>query len=228
MADTAETRGAMAIRRLDLGLGDVASCLSGNSTVMVIGKTCRGKTALVRDILSRRDNSGGGVAMSRRQDADAFYRGLASDVAVYPRFDGEVVDEYVRKRLQVRKHDTNGFLIIEGLDDSASDWTKNHGMMNMFVNNRQLGSMMLTTMESPMSVPIQMRTNLDWTFIFAEANARHRETLYAKYAGMFDSLQVFCQVLDECAGDERECLAINNIVHSNRLVDRVFWYRSEP
>ena len=54
----------------------------------------------------------------------------------------------------------------------------------------------------------------------------NRKRIYEQYAGMFPSLDIFCQVMDQCT-ENFECLVINNNSKSNKLDEQVFWYKAD-
>ena len=87
--------------------------------------------------------------------------------------------------------------------------------------------MLIITMQYPLGVPPNLRTNIDYTFILREPYIANRKRIYENYAGMFPTFEMFCQVMDQCT-ENYECLVINNNAKSNKLVDQVFWYKADP
>lgn len=85
--------------------------------------------------------------------------------------------------------------------------------------------MMLITMQAPLFVPSIISDNIDYTFIFRENNVNQRKILYEKYASIFPSFQLFCEVLDHYT-ENHTCVVIDNTSQSNKLEDRVFWYKA--
>ena len=86
--------------------------------------------------------------------------------------------------------------------------------------------MFIITMQYALGIPPNLRTNIDYVFILRENINSNRKRLYEQYAGMFPSLEVFNQVMDQCT-ENYECLVINNNAKSNSLCDQVFWYKAE-
>ena len=84
----------------------------------------------------------------------------------------------------------------------------------------------IISMQYPLGIPPNLRTNIDFIFILRENIVANRKRIYDNYAGMFPTFEVFCQVMDQCT-ENFECLVIDNTTKSNKLEDTVFWYKAE-
>tara|TARA_B110000211_G_scaffold221353_1_gene268886 strand:+ start:495 stop:923 length:429 start_codon:yes stop_codon:yes gene_type:complete len=94
------------------------------------------------------------------------------------------------------------------------------------MNGRHLKLFFIITMQYPLGIPPNLRTNIDYVFILRENIVANRKRIFENYAGMFPSFEVFSQVMDQCT-ENHECLVINNTSSSNKLEDCVFWYKGE-
>jgi hypothetical protein len=95
------------------------------------------------------------------------------------------------------------------------------------MNGRHWKIMLIITMQYPLGIPPNLRTNIDYVFILREPYIANRKRIYENYAGMFPTFESFCQVMDQCT-ENYECLVINNNSKSNKLQDQIFWYKAEP
>ena len=122
--------------------------------------------------------------------------------------------------------DPRAFVI---LDDCLFDdkWTRDKMMRLLFMNGRHWKIMLVITMQYPLGVPPNLRTNIDYVFVLREPYISNRRRIYENYAGMFPTFESFCQVMDQCT-ENYECLVINNTSRSNKLQDQIFWYKAEP
>jgi len=100
-------------------------------------------------------------------------------------------------------------------------------MRLLFMNGRHWKIMLVITMQYPLGVPPNLRTNIDYTFILREPYINNRKRIYENYAGMFPTFESFCQVMDQCT-ENYECLVISNNAKSNKLDDQIFWYKGDP
>ena len=94
------------------------------------------------------------------------------------------------------------------------------------MNGRHWKIMLIITMQYPLGIPPNLRTNIDYVFILREPYIANRKRIYENYAGMFPTFESFCQVMDQCT-ENYECLVINNNAKSNKLHDQIFWYKAQ-
>ena len=122
--------------------------------------------------------------------------------------------------------DPRAFVI---LDDCLYDntWAREKLMRLLFMNGRHWKIMLIITMQYPLGVPPNLRTNIDYTFILREPYLTNRKRIYENSAGMFPTFESFCQVMDQCT-ENYECLVISNNAKSNKLEDQIFWYKAMP
>ena len=114
------------------------------------------------------------------------------------------------------------------LDDCLYDatWARDTMMRMLFMNGRHWKVMLIITMQYPLGIPPNLRTNIDYVFILREPYAVNRKKIWENYASMFPTLESFCTVMDQ-ATENYECLVINNNAKSNKITDQIFWYRAE-
>ena len=105
-------------------------------------------------------------------------------------------------------------------------WTKDKLMRLLFMNGRHWKILLIITMQYPLGIPPNLRTNIDYVFILREPYINNRKKIYENYAGMFPTFESFCQVMDQCT-ENFECLVINNNAKSNKLQEQIFWYKAE-
>ena len=131
------------------------------------------------------------------------------------------VDNYKKSSI-----DPRAFVI---LDDCLFDatWTKDKMMRLLFMNGRHWKIMLIITMQYPLGIPPNLRTNIDYVFILREPYLSNRKRIWENYAGMFPTFESFCQVMDQCT-ENYECLVVNNNAKSNKLQEQIFWYKAEP
>ena len=199
--------------------------------VVFIGKRETGKSFLVRDLLYYKQDMPVGCVISGTEGANAFYSKILPGIFIHNQFSDTVVHNYIKRQKKAvkafqsnSKIDPRAFLI---LDDCLYDpsWTKNTDIRALFMNGRHFRSTFIITMQYALGIPPSLRTNIDYVFILRENIQANRKRLYEQYAGMFQNLDMFNQVMDQCT-ENYECIVINNNAHSNKLEDQVFWYKA--
>ena len=207
--------------------------------IVVIGKKDTGKSFLVKDILCNTQACFPvGTVISGTEVANEFFQHMVPSKLIHDKYKPEIVMNTIRRQLAVktkRNHDKSSgggnsnvdpraFLI---LDDCLYDatWIREESTRYVFMNGRHIDLMTIITMQYPLGITPNLRTNVDFIFILRETMINNRKRIYDNYAGMFPTFEMFCQFMDQCT-ENYECLVICNGVQSNRLEDQVFWYKA--
>lgn len=206
-----------------------------DQVVVFLGKRGTGKSYLVKDLLYHHRDIPVGTCISPTEEANKCFGHNIPPLFIHTQYTPELVHKVVsRQKNMVRRKledpnysnvDPRAFLVM---DDCLYDntWTKDISVREIFMNGRHWKLFYILTMQYPLGVPPNLRTNIDWVFILRENITKNRKTIYEYYAGMFPSFEFFCQVMDQCT-DNYECLVIHNGAKSNKIEDQVFWYKAE-
>jgi hypothetical protein len=206
--------------------------------VVLIGRRDTGKSFLVRDLLYYQQDIPIGTVISGTEAGNSFYSDHIPKVFIHDEYNSGIIENILKRQKQCMKQivkevqmykkssiDPRAFVI---LDDCLYDagWTKDKLMRLLFMNGRHWKVMLIITMQYPLGIPPNLRTNIDFVFILREPYINNRKRIFENYAGMFPTFESFCQVMDQCT-ENFECLVINNNAKSNKLTDQIFWYKAE-
>jgi len=206
--------------------------------IVLIGRRDTGKSYLVRDLLYFHQDVPIGTVISGTEAGNGFYSSHVPKLFIHDEYNTAIIENILKRQKlvlkQVKKEmesyrrssiDPRAFVILDDcLYDNA--WTKDKMMRLLFMNGRHWKIMLIITMQYPLGVPPNLRTNIDYVFILREPYLANRKRIYENYAGMFPTFEGFCQVMDQCT-ENYECLVINNNAKSNKLQDQIFWYKAE-
>lgn len=206
--------------------------------VVLIGRRDTGKSYLVRDLLYYHQDIPIGTVISGTEAGNGFYSSHVPKLFIHDEYNTAIIENILKRQKTVLKQikkemetykksniDPRAFVILDDcLYDSA--WTKDKVMRLLFMNGRHWKMMLIITMQYPLGVPPNLRTNIDYVFILREPYISNRKRIYENYAGMFPTFESFCQVMDQCT-ENFECLVIKNNAKSNKLQDQIFWYKAE-
>lgn len=120
----------------------------------------------------------------------------------------------------------NVFIVLDDMLHDAQNWKKEKTIKNIFFNGRHFNFMFILTMQYPLGITPELRSNIDYIFIFNEPSVKNRKKIYDDYAGMIPTFDHFCNILDACT-QNHECLVIKTSANSNDLRDQIFWYKAE-
>jgi len=207
--------------------------------IVLIGRRDTGKSYLVRDLLYYHQDIPIGTVISGTEAGNGFYSVHVPKLFIHDEYNTAIVENILKRQKTVLKQvkreiehyrrsniDSRAFVI---LDDCLFDatWTKDKVMRLLFMNGRHWKIMLVITMQYPLGIPPNLRTNIDYVFILREPYISNRKRIYENYAGMFPTFESFCQVMDQCT-ENYECLVINNNAKSNKLQEQIFWYKAQP
>ena len=211
---------------------------SKGPVIVLIGKRDTGKSFLVRDLLYYHQDIPVGSVISGTEEGNGFYGKMVPRLFIHNEYNTVIIENILKRQRTILKQikkemesykrttiDPRAFVI---LDDCLYDntWSRDKMMRLLFMNGRHWKIMLVITMQYPLGIPPTLRTNIDYVFILRENYIANRKRIYDNYAGMFQTFESFCQVMDQCT-ENYECLVINNNVKSNKLQDQVFWYKAD-
>ena len=207
--------------------------------VVLIGRRDTGKSFLVRDLLYYHQDIPIGTVISGTEAGNGFYSAHVPKLFIHDEYNTAIIENILKRQKtvirQIKKEmqaynrsniDPRTFVILDDCLYDAS-WSRDKLMRLLFMNGRHWKIMLIITMQYPLGIPPNLRTNIDYVFILREPYIANRKRIWENYAGMFPTLESFCQVMDQCT-ENYECLVINNNAKSNQLQDQIFWYKAEP
>ena len=206
--------------------------------IVLIGRRDTGKSYLVRDLLYHQQDIPIGTVISGTEAGNGFYNHHVPKLFIHDEYNTAIIENILKRQRQVLKQvkkemetykrssiDPRAFVILDDCLYDAS-WTRDKMMRLLFMNGRHWKIMLIITMQYPLGIPPNLRTNIDFVFILREPYIKNRRIIHENYAGMFPTFESFSQIMDQCT-ENYECLVINNNSKSNRLQDQIFWYKAE-
>jgi len=211
---------------------------STGPVIVLIGRRDTGKSFLVRDLLFYHQDIPIGTVISGTEAGNGFYSKHVPKLFIHDEYNTAIIENILKRQRTVMKQmkkevetykktniDPRTFVILDDcLFDSS--WTKDKLMRLLFMNGRHWKILLIITMQYPLGIPPNLRTNIDYVFILREPYITNRKRIWENYAGMFPTFESFCQVMDQCT-ENFECLVINNNAKTNKLHDQIFWYKAQ-
>lgn len=198
-----------------------------NSVVVYIAKRMSGKSTCVKDIMCHKKHLPAGVVMSGTEEGNCFYQEFVPDLFIYNEFRVDVIEKVVaRQRALIKQGEKNSPVFII-LDDCMYDkkFLREKIMRQIFYNGRHWNVFFMLTMQYCMDLSPDLRSNIDYIFVFRENILQNREKIYKNFFGIFPTFEMFNQVMDACT-ENYECIVLDNTIKSNKIEDVVFWYKA--
>ena len=216
----------------------VPTKIKSDSVVVFIGKRNTGKSYCMKDIMSYNRDIPVGVVVSPTERANGYFEKFIPKMLIYDDLEEKLVSKFLNRQINITKDkkrelekhgsstiDPRAFLILDDcMYNKASIKDKN--IRCIFMNGRHYKIFLLITMQHGLGLPPDLRSNIDYVFIFRNNIVKEREKIYNHYAGMFPTFDVFNQVMNQCT-ENFECLVIDNKTQSNNINDNVYWYKAQ-
>jgi hypothetical protein len=198
--------------------------------IVLIGRRDTGKSFLVKDLLYHHQDIPIGTVISGTEAGNGYYSKMVPKLFIHDEYNTAIIENILKRQKMVikqikKENEAYGRCNIDGrafviLDDCLYDntWARDKLMRLLFMNGRHWKIMLVITMQYPLGVPPNLRTN---------PYINNRKRIYENFAGMFPTFESFCQVMDQCT-ENYECLVVSNNAKSNKLDDQIFWYKADP
>jgi hypothetical protein len=196
------------------------SKMKDNSIIVLIGKRSSGKTTLVHDLLSKMIKCDTTI-ISSTENLNQFYSKHHSDAEIFDKYEPIILKKIIERSISMKPIKLKQRVV---LDDCLIH--KCNKIRELFFNGRRYGLTGIMTSQYILDLPPEIRSNIDYIFLFADNFITNREKLYHHFAGMFDTFDKFEQVFNELTKDYG-CMVIDNTVNTRNIVDKVFWYKAE-
>ncbi len=205
-----------------------------NKIIIFLGKRNVGKSVLVLDYLYHHQDFPLGTVISPTDDYNGTYKPHIPSIFIHEEYSAELIEQALNRQKDICRNcrldpkykgiDPRAFIILDDCLADGDAWVRDKNIKWIFMNGRHAQVTFILTMQYPMGIPPNLRTNVDWIFICKETKIANQKRLYDHYAGIFSSFEMFRAVLNQCTKDYG-CLVIDNSSTSDKLEEQVFWYR---
>jgi hypothetical protein len=225
-------------RKIRLKRFDVSMIMkiAPNPAVAMIAKRGSGKSFAIRSIMNSYRDIPGGIIISKTEKMSPFFSAFFPDIFIYYQYTTETLNNLLHrqelikgkneiKQRKGRRVDTRAWLIMDDCLACKGTWLKDEPIQEVFMNGRHYDLFFILTMQYPLGIGPDLRTNFDFVFIFGENFINIQKKIYEHYAGMFQSFDSFRKVFRTCTVNFG-CMVINNRTKSDNVEDMVYWWRA--
>jgi len=205
-----------------------------NPSIAMIAKRGSGKSYVTRDILRHFHSIPVGAVISPTDKMSSFYGDFFPDCYIHYQYDAVIIEKILYRQTEMieinrglkkigKKIDTRAFLVMDDCLSSKGSWMKDEPILEMFFNGRHYHVMYILTMQFPLGITPELRSNFDYIFLLAEDFISNQKRLFEHYAGMFPNFEAFKSIFSQITKDYG-CMVIVNRGSKNSFTDKVFWY----
>lgn len=206
-----------------LGVDDIKN---GIKAVMV-GKPGSGKSKLIEAILTYKEHiCPVGQYYAGTEESYDYFDKQCTSVTTFNKVDLEGMTNFVKRQKIAKKYLPNpwAFIVADDVTDDPKQLS-NKVFSSYYKNGRKWCMIFILAMQYALDLKPGMRTCIDYSFIFKEAQLANRRKLYENFApGCVGTFSNWCDIMDAVCNDYI-CLVVNNRVQSNNIRDCLFWFR---
>jgi hypothetical protein len=212
--------------------------MADSPAIMLVAKRRSGKSWVCRDILRHFNNIPVGmiIAKSEKKADEPFYSEFFPDSFIFYEYNEKILKNLFYRQEQMieksKEKKEQGIIIdpraVFLMDDCLSDkgtWAKDPLIYELMFNGRHYKILFLLTMQSPLGISPELRSNFDYFFLLATDIENHMKKLYENYAGMFRNVGEFRIVFKQLTVDHQS-MVIANTSADRPFQEKVYWYKA--
>lgn len=214
------------------------SSMVPNPSIVMVAKRGSGKSVLVKDILKRYSDIPGGIILAPTDRMNSFYGKFFPSIYIHYEYKSEIIERILKRQEKIRakcdekekqkkKLDPRAILVMDDCLSTKGTWSKDQNIMKVFFDGRHYKLMYILTMQFPLGIQPELRSNFDYIFLLSEDYVSNLKRLFDHYAGMFPSFDVFRQVFNQVTADYGALVIVNRGARAS-VLDKVFWYKANP
>jgi hypothetical protein len=204
--------------------------------VIMIAKRGSGKSWVVRALLEFFKDIPAGIIIAPTDRMNSFYGKFFPDTYIHYEYKSEIIENVLKrqqiiiqkekeKKAQGKKVDPRAFIIMDDCLGQKGSWVRDKPIQELLYNGRHYRIMYVLTMQFPLGITPELRSNFDYIFLLAEDYISNQKRIYDHYAGMFPTFDSFRQVFTQLTADFGSMVIVNRGV-KNSLFEKVFHYKA--
>ena len=215
------------------------SMMCENPSIVMVAKRGSGKSWLCRSILQHfRDIPVGIViAPTERLAVPPFYADFIPDSYIHYEYKSELIEKILARQIEMNKKndkkreenkhlDERLFILMDDCLGDVNTWKRDPPIKELLFNGRHYKIMYLLTMQFPLGIGPELRTNFDYIFLLADSNYNNLKKLYIHYAGMFPTMDSFLTVHKELTKNYGAMVLVCRDA-GPLITDQIFWYKAD-
>jgi len=207
-----------------------------NPSICMVAKRGSGKSWVCRAILKHFNYLPGGMIISKTEKMSCFYGEFFPDTYIHYEYKSELIENMLNRQQQMvdkcrekykqgKKVDPRIILVMDDCLASKGTWMNDQPILEIFYNGRHYQILFILTMQFPLGIRPELRSNFDYIFLLSEDFYSNQKRIYDHYAGMFPTFDLFRQVFNNLT-DSYGAMVIANRGSHKDLIDKVFYYKA--
>ena len=212
--------------------------MCSHPSILMIAKRGSGKSWICRSILKQLSDIPVGAIISPTDKMSCFYGEFFPDAFIHYKFKPELINKILARQtklIEKRKKykllgkfvDSRAILIMDDCLAQKGSWMKDETMAELLFNGRHFHLTYILTMQFPLGISPELRSNFDYVFIMADNFQSNVKRMYDHYAGMFPTFDAFKQIYTKLTTNHGAMVIINRTNTPDAdIFDQVQYYKA--
>jgi len=207
-----------------------------NPSIVMIAKRGSGKSWVCRAILNYYKNIPVGLVIAPTDRMNCFYGNFVPDSYIHYAYKSEIIEKLLRRQeliieklrekiIKGKKIDPRAFIVMDDCLSKKGTWMRDQPISTLLFDGRHYKLMYILTMQYPLGITPELRSNFDYIFLLAEDFITNLKRIYDNYAGMFPSFNAFKNVFAQLT-ENFNCMVIANRGARKSFSEKIFWYKA--
>lgn len=207
-----------------------------NPSIIMIAKRGSGKSWITKAILYKYKDVPVGIIISPTEKDNPFFSDFFPDTFIFYKYDSRVIHKLlIRQKMILKKArelkaigkyiDPRALIVMDDCLAEKGAWAKDQRVSELLFNGRHRQITYILTMQYPLGIGPDLRSNFDYVFLLAEDITSNLDRIYKHYAGMFPDFNSFRQVFRQLTEDFGAMVIKNRGARTN-LCDKIGYYKA--
>lgn len=204
--------------------------------IIMIAKRGSGKSWVVRSIMQHYKEIPVGIIIAPTDRMNCFYGNFFPDTYIFYEYKSEIIERVLKRQKKItakeKKRKAQGkdldprcSVVMDDCLGQKGAWVRDKPIQELLYNGRHYRIMYILTMQYPLGITPELRSNFDYIFLLAEDYITNQMKIHQHYAGMFPSFDSFRQVFMQLTEDFGSMVIVNRGVRKS-LFEKIFYYKA--
>lgn len=205
-------------------------------SIVMIAKRGSGKSVVCRALLRHFHDIPVGLVIAPTDKLNCFFGDFFPQTYIHYTYKSTIIEKLLARQSSIiekrkkkeekgKKLDSRAFIVMDDCLAAKGTWMKDPPITELLYNGRHYEIMYILTMQYPLGITPNLRSNFDYIFLLADDFVSNLKRMHDHYAGMFPNFSSFREIFVQLTANYG-CLVISNRGSRASFLDKIFWYKA--
>jgi hypothetical protein len=207
-------------------------------TIAMIAKRGAGKSWITKDLIFEKSDIPVGIIISGSEECNPFYSDFFPSTYIHYKFNSNILEKLLYRQTKIIKKakkkkedgkylDPRALLIMDDCLADKKTWANDTNLIDIFLNGRHRRITYILTMQFPLGISPQLRSNFDYIFLLKEDQLSNIKRIFEHWAPITDKLKDFRDIFAQLTQDHGAMVYLNGrAAKDDKLTDKIKWYKA--